>query len=170
MGGKKYDGKRVTREEAEVLYREVMIAIGQLDANDSCPIPTDARLAGSYRRGKADSGDMDIVLIPVDLEAFDSWCLEHFGSHKNGNVARTGLFKGVQVEFYVATDENWGSQLLMWTGSAHHNIKLRRRAKTMGYSLSQYGFRDLSGVMHPMPNESALFAFLHLDFIAPEDR
>ena len=113
-------------------------------------------------QGKAEPGDV--------YGKFNAFCVKHFGRLKNGKVARAGLYKGVQVEFYVATEENWGSQLLMWTGSAHHNIKLRRRAKAVGYSLSQCGFKDLSGVMHPMPNELALFDFLHLDFVAPEDR
>ena len=164
MGGKKYNGRRVTREEAEALYSEITDLIA---APGIC-----LALAGSYRRGKADSGDLDIVIIPGDdgSDPFDKFCVKHFGRLKNGKVARAGLYKGVQVEFYVATEENWGSQLLMWTGSAHHNIKLRRRAKAVGYSLSQCGFKDLSGVMHPMPNELALFDFLHLDFVAPDDR
>jgi DNA polymerase/3'-5' exonuclease PolX len=170
MGGKKHGGQRVTREEAGALFREIMVAIGQLDQFSASGIPTNAVLAGSYRRGKPDSGDLDIVLIPEMMIAFNAWCLDHFGLLKNGKVARTGLYKGVQVEFYVASEVDWGTQLLMWTGSMQHNVVLRKAAKRMGYSLSQYGFKDSGGLLTTCATEEAVYKFLDMEYVEPHAR
>ena len=164
MGGKKHGGRRVTRAEAEALFDEITELIA---APGIC-----LALAGSYRRGKADSGDLDIVIIPGDdgSDPFDKFCVKYFGHLKNGKVARTGLYKEVQVEFYVATSEDWGTQLQMWTGSMMHNVQLRRAARNMGYSLSQYGFRDEAGLIHKCQTEADVYKFLNMEFVAPENR
>lgn len=164
MGGKNFGGRRIDRAEAEQLFCFLQSEIGQ-------QLKVDCILAGSYRRGKADSGDMDIVIIPSDRDVFDAFCARKFGTLKNGAPRKTGLFDGVQVEFYIANEDNWGSQLQMWTGSMHHNITLRKAAKKLGYSLSQYGFKNLeTGHLITCPTEDSVYSFLQMDFVSPEDR
>lgn len=169
MGGKAHGGRRIESLEALQLFNFLMVEVGQ---SDESGIITDAELAGSYRRGKTDCGDLDIVIIPNDQEAFDAFCSRKFGHLKNGKPKRTGLFDGVQVEFYVATPDNWGSQLQMWTGSWRHNQKLRALAKAQGLSLSQYGFknRETKELVKACPLEGDVYAYLGLDFVVPEDR
>jgi len=50
-------------------------------------------------------------------------------------------------------------------------VKLRRAVKKMGYSMSQYGFRNKeTGVLVECSDERAVFDFLGLDYVQPKDR
>ena len=59
----------------------------------------------------------------------------------------------------------------MWTGSAYHNVSLRRKATKMGYSLSQYGLKCKStGEVVEFKSEEELYKALNTPFKKPEDR
>ena len=164
MGGKAHGGKRVSLVEANHIYNEVYTLFK--------PNVVKAQLCGSARRGKESCGDLDIVVVPDSINGnLDSFFIETFGYQKSGKPAKTGLFKGVQVEFYVASPSNYGSFLQMWTGSAYHNIRLRRKAKKMGYSMSQYGMKckDTSEVVE-FDNEESIYEFLNMSYVLPEKR
>jgi len=165
MGGKAHGGRRVEREEAHDIFMAIEAQIATQGSHIA--------LCGSYRRKKGSCGDLDIVFSPGhDTAKFDAFCKANFGMQKNGKkIARTGLINGVQVEFYVATPENLGTQLQMWTGSMYHNIKLRRVAKAKGYSMSQYGFRHaVSKELVTCATEQEVYDFLDMTFVHPEKR
>ena len=168
MGGKAHGGRRVERAEAQQISAFLAREVGQRTDDGSCD---KFALAGSYRRDKADSGDLDFVIVPRDPECFDAFCERKFGRLKNGKISRTGLFDGVQVEFYVATAENWGTFLQMWTGSHRHNIQLRARAKKLGYSMSQYGFRHQeTRELVQCATEQEAYDFLGMSYVDPAKR
>ena len=132
-------------------------------------------LCGSARRLKPTCGDLDIVVVPAqDSELADrlnEFFVRMFGYQKSGKPAKTGLFRGVQTEFYVATTNNYGTFKQMWTGSAYHNVSLRRKATKMGYSLSQYGLKCKStGNVVEFKSEEDLYEALSTPFKKPEDR
>ena len=164
MGGKAHGGMKVSLDEAHALYEEIFELI-QFKVNK-------IQLCGSARRKKKICGDLDIVVVPNSFpEDLNSFFVETFGYQKSGKPAKTGLFKGVQVEFYVATPFNYGSFLQMWTGSAYHNISLRRKSKKMGYSMSQYGMRHIeSNDLIRFDNEEKIYKFLNIDYVLPENR
>ena len=165
MGGKKHNGKRINLQEANALFCDVFAELADSD------ISTTISLAGSARRHKKICGDIDIVIVPKSTDQFDAWCIEKFGLLKNGKPARTGLIEGVQVEFYVATSENYGSQLQMWTGSKFHNIKLRRLSKSKGFSMSQYGFKHLeTKELVTCSTELSVYEFLGTPFVPAQSR
>jgi len=168
MGGKAFGGKRVTREEAAALYTQIRddLGVSGLGLHYST-------LCGSYRRGLPTCGDLDIVIVLSEglSEKFDEWCLAKLGAQKSGKSARKGLIDGVQVEFYVASPANFGTQIQMWTGSHLENIRLRRAAKHMGYSLSQYGFKNKeTGELVTCATEFEVYDFLGLEYKPPEER
>lgn len=164
MGGKAHGGRRISQTDAINLYRDLT---GRSDNG----LNYRHLLCGSARRNKPDCGDLDIVVVPARQHEFDEFCIGLFGHQKSGKPARTGLVDGVQVEFYLATAENWGSQIQMWTGSHVHNIKLRRLAKAKGYSLSQYGFKHQdTGDRVFCPQERDVYNFLEIDYVQPWDR
>jgi len=162
MGGKAHGGRRVSQQEAGRIFFNIdrMLEHNQLF------------LCGSYRRDKPDCGDLDIVIIPRNPDLFDRFCVDNFGMQKNGkNPMRNGLIGDVQVEFYVATPENLGTFLQMWTGSMQTNIKLRKLAREKGYSLSQYGFKCLkTNKLHKCATEIAVYEFLGIGYVSPTDR
>jgi DNA polymerase (family 10) len=172
MGGKAHGGRRINRAQAN----ELLDWFGHNVRGFS-----NWMVAGSYRRGKEELGDLDLVvlfdkMIPRgnDNNLFE--CLEKEFKLPLIPPSRSqvsGLIDGVQVEVYICEDErNWGSFVQMWSGSMFHNIKLRSRAKKMGYSLSQYGAKALNPGARDVhfSTEEALYKFLEMDYIQPENR
>jgi len=166
MGGKAHGGIRISRDRALALYSEI---------HDIMPTVESVILCGSARRKKPTCGDLDIVVVPSDHEPqrkeLDEFFVRMFGYQKSGKPAKTGLYKGVQTEFYVASPNNFGTFKQMWTGSAYHNVSLRRKATKLGYSLSQYGLKCKStGDVVEFKSEEALYEALNTSYKLPEDR
>ncbi len=165
MGGKALDGNRITNEQAHKLFESIV-----LNHNLGCKADK-ILLCGSARRGKKTSGDLDIVFVDSENEAVKTWLLEEFGTKKNGKPQNTALIDGVQVEFYEATQETWGTCTLMWTGSKWNNIKLRKAAKTRDLKLSQHGLFDAQGAnLAANKTEEQVFSLLGFDYIEPAKR
>jgi len=165
MGGKALGGKRVTNDEAYSIF-EGLIVEHELGEKSQ-----DIMLCGSARRKEIMCGDIDIVYIDDENNNFKAWLVSMFGYQKNGKPKNKGLVNGVQVEFYESTKEAWGSQTLMWTGSAYHNIKMRRVAKKLGYSMSQYGVKDSTGKYLTLGMTAAeIFGLLGMKYLPPKSR
>ena len=166
MGGKAHGGKRISREAALSLYSEIV---------DQMPTVESIILCGSARRLKPTCGDLDIVVVPAQdpnlAGELDKFFIQMFGHQKSGKPAKTGLFRGVQTEFYVASPSNFGTFKQMWTGSKRENIRLRKIAKKKGFSLSQYGLKCKStGEIVEFKSEEDLYKALDTPFKKPEDR
>ena len=165
MGGKALGGNKITREEAFDLFNKIIVT-NKLEAKHSR-----IKLCGSARRGKKKCGDLDIVFQDNENGDFKAWLLESFGTKKNGNHQNTALFGGVQVEFYEATQETWGTCTLMWTGSKWNNIKLRKAAKARDMKLSQHGLFDADGNnLASGKTEEQVFELLGFDYVEPQKR
>lgn len=165
MGGKALNGKTITCEQARDLFSRILLE------NDLESMSERILLCGSARRGKETCGDLDIVFIDSDDGRLKSWLVETFGYKKNGKPQTVGLIEGVQIEFYESTREAWGSQTLMWTGSASNNIRLRRICKKNEWTMSQYGVKDKSGRnLTAGMSEEEIYSFLGVNFVLPGDR
>ena len=165
MGGKALNGNKITRDEAYDLYNHI-INTHKLHRKHNR-----IQLCGSARRVKKQCGDLDIVFQDNENGDFKAWLLETFGTKKNGKPQTTVLYNGVQVEFYEATQESWGTCILMWTGSKWNNIKLRKAAKARGLKLSQHGLFDASGInLAAGKSEEQVFGLLGFDYIEPQNR
>ena len=165
MGGKALNGNKVTREEAYDLYNHI------INTHKLSRKHNRIQLCGSARRGKKHCGDLDIVFQDNENGDFKAWLLETFGTKKNGKPQTTVLYNGVQVEFYEATQESWGTCTLMWTGSKWNNIKLRKAAKARDLKLSQHGLFDKDGNnLAAGKSEEQVFALLGFDYVEPQNR
>ncbi len=143
--------------------------------------------AGSYRRRRETIGDLDLLAETDDPERV----VETFatlpsvesvigrGPHKA--AVRLGG-RGPQVDLMVMRPEQAGTHLIHFTGSKEHNVRLRERARDMGWSLSEYGFLKIDedgevitdvakgGELQTFATEVEAYAFLGLPFIEPELR
>ena len=165
MGGKALGGNKITRDEAYDLYNHI-INTHKLHRKHNR-----IQLCGSARRGKKQCGDLDIVFQDNENGDFKAWLLESFGTKKNGKPQTTVLYNGVQVEFYEATQESWGTCTLMWTGSKWNNIKLRKAAKARDLKLSQHGLFDQDGNnLAADKTEEQVFELLGFDYVEPQKR
>ena len=165
MGGKALNGNKITRDEAYDLYNHI-INTHKLHRKHNR-----IQLCGSARRSKKKCGDLDIVFQDNENGDFKAWLLESFGTKKNGKPQTTVLYNGVQVEFYEATQESWGTCTLMWTGSKWNNIKLRKAAKARDLKLSQHGLFDQDGNnLAADKTEEQVFELLGFDYVEPQKR
>ena len=163
MGGKALGGRKITNEEAFKLTEQIILE------NDLGCKANKILLCGSARRGKTQCGDLDIVFIDRN-DAVKNWLIENFGTKKNGTPQTTCLIDGVQVEFYEATQESWGSSVLMWTGSMWTNIKLRKKAVEKGWKLSQHGLFDGDVNLSANKSEEEIFELLDTTYLEPSKR
>ncbi len=161
MGGKKAGtGGRVTRTDIERISH---IVLEWLNA----PII----VCGSYRRGKPDSGDIDII-VPGTWDDYRDLLIERFGEHKNGNPKRTGEIEGVQVDLMFFTEEGFGATLMASTGSGEFNRAMRSVARDNGYKLNEKGLwkRDSEIRIPGTQTEEGIFKALGMEYIPPEKR
>lgn len=133
------------------------------------PCCDNIEIAGSIRRQKAEPHDIDVVLIPKNKDEVIS-ILNMLGTKESGGEKKAAwIVDNVKVELYFATKGNWGSFLLMYTGSKEYNISMRYKAKKMGLMLNQYGlFKD--GFIIAFQTEEDIFKALDMKYVAPEMR
>jgi DNA polymerase (family 10) len=145
---------------------------------------------GSLRRRCSTVGDIDISVASNYPEAV----ITHFAHYPGktrvleaGKATASILLKnGHQVDLMIQPPDSYGALLQHFTGSKHHNIKLREVALRRGCSLSEYGVRmvkkgeklDQGGEKNPKPkrklikfdSEEKFYHFLGMEWIPPELR
>ncbi|MFZ9388518.1 MAG: helix-hairpin-helix domain-containing protein [Chitinophagaceae bacterium] len=137
-----------------------------------------AELAGSIRRGKETIGDIDIIILAEPSER--KKIVERFtrlrGISKilaKGTTRASAVLKtrNVQVDIRLVHDYEYGSAMLYFTGSKEHNIKLRIRARELGFKINEYGlFETATGKRLAGSTEEEIYDRLKLRFIPPEKR
>jgi len=133
---------RIPREEMlehERILKEVATKAG-------CPL-TD--IVGSFRRGRPDSGDIDMLLCSTDSKMMDAMVkiltdghyirekLAH-GAHKFMGICRLGKLPFRRLDILLTPPEEYGYALLYFTGSQKFNILVRQHALTLGYTLNEH--------------------------------
>jgi DNA polymerase (family 10) len=139
------------------------------------PGVTHASFCGSLRRFAETVGDVDVVVAaatrdraaPV-MDALVSMSVVDRvlgrGDTKTSIVTR----RGTQVDVRVVAEEELGAARLYFTGSKGHNIKLRQRALTRGWTLNEYALSEIEGgKVIARETEEQIYGALGLPFIAP---
>ncbi|MEM9416151.1 MAG: DNA polymerase/3'-5' exonuclease PolX [Planctomycetota bacterium] len=151
--------------------------------------------AGSLRRGKETIGDIDVLVAaheaktPTIMDAFVGMDIvdEVLGHGDTKSSVRTSDDTGaIQIDLRVVEPKHYGAALMYFTGSKEHNVKLRERALSMGYTLNEYALsvKDVDKVKHggshprafaegdhvATETEEAIYEALDLAWIAPELR
>lgn len=135
-----------------------------------------AEVAGSLRRLRETVGDLDFIVAAAEPELIMEWFV---GQDAVAEVTAQGSTKssvrfesGLQADLRVVPMEQFAFALHHFTGSKEHNVAMRQRALTRGYSLSEWGLKSCEGgvVSSEIETEEALFEFLGLSAISPELR
>ena len=136
------------------------------------PGVTHASVCGSLRRFSETVGDVDVMVAasapgPV-MEALLGMSLVDRvlgqGDAKTSVVTR----RGTQVDLRVVAPAQLGAALLYFTGSKGHNIKLRQRALSRGWTLNEYALAEIDGGrVVASETEEQIYAALGLPFIPP---
>lgn len=134
-------------------------------------------IAGSYRRGRLDSGDIDIIAITrsdLDVGATVIQCLPGFYSLSHGKKKITGVVPinqiWRQIDIELTPPEEFPFTLLYFTGPYSFNIKQRSHAKQHGLTLDEKGLYDQFKRRYPASSEEEIFSMLGLQYLTPEER
>jgi DNA polymerase beta len=129
-------------------------------------------IAGSYRRGLKNSGDIDVIVkgTSSDIEALieSKYVADTLarGESKFMGVCRLPRHKKHRrIDLLVVDPNVYPFALLYFTGSKEHNIYLRNIALKKGYSLNEYGFTPVPNVK--FDTECDIFTFLGLKYVEP---
>ena len=134
-------------------------------------------IAGSYRRGKETVGDLDILVVSVEVEQV----MDHFGTYvgiadvlvRGGTKMAIRLHTGLQIDLRVVPEESFGAALQYFTGSKEHNVVLRGLARQHGLKINEYGVFRIDGENEEYiagATEKDVYATLNLPVFPPETR
>lgn len=146
------------------------------------------QIVGSFRRKAPFSKDIDVLVKSGDRDVLDKYLLHLGKQFKNIHVYSQGddrisliiqpfpkesmMYK---LDVFRSSPENYYSHLLYSSGPKEFNIRMRGKAKRMGFLLNQNGIFEkrngkLHKVNHPDDDERALFAYLDMAYLPPEKR
>jgi len=135
-------------------------------------------IAGSYRRGSSSSGDIDCLLSSTKFtlkEAVNA--LSKYNVIIDTLSIKNEKFMGIagcpnkghpfrlDIEFLPAI--SYGSGLLYFTGSKFFNIKMRAKAKSMGYTLNEKGLYNKRGTRLKFYSEEEIMNALDMEYVNP---
>lgn len=138
------------------------------------PICSRKLVVGSIRRQKPRVKDVDIVVIPRN-QGLLAVALRDLGQKiKAGPLIYSCMFKGIQIDVYIATEQTWVTLVLIRTGSKEHNIKMCQQAQKQGLKLHADGSGLTLANGEPWgkapQSEKDIFAALELPYLEPKDR
>jgi DNA polymerase (family 10) len=155
------------------------LAEALLDDLRSHPDVGQSVIAGSFRRKKEIVRDLDFLVSTKNPEAV----MDFFTTHPQvENILAHGptkssvvLKNGIQCDLRAVTAAEFPFALNYFTGSKEHNVRMRSRALSRGWSLNEYRFSAAEGreLREPLPEiheESDIYRALGLDPVEPELR
>ena len=168
------NAKQVT-ERSKRFPRDEVQPDAELVLNTIADVPgvERAEIAGSYRRGKATVGDIDILVVTDDGQKVSDAIaalpiVQHVVAHSEKKLS-FNFTSGLRVDVRFVTEDQWGSALLYFTGDKEHNIALRKIAIGKGWKLNEYGLFDGDKVV-ASKEEKDIYEKLGLSFLEPSKR
>lgn len=136
--------RRVLKKGRIVVTRKggVVLGLAKTIVETLSPFCRRIKIVGSIRRKEKNPVDIDIVLMPKNLESKEK--IEEIMRRKGkfvqgGEKEATFRIEGVKVELYYAAPEDFGAYLLAYSSESGAGIGLRIWAKKRGFKLSQHG-------------------------------
>ena len=157
---------RVLLSEALPRAELIVTELKKLDAVDKIII------AGSLRRMRETIGDIDILVVsnrPRDImDAFTNLDgVEDIVA--KGDTKTSIVLSGINVDLRVVDEASFGAAAHYFTGSKHHNIRIRELGMKQGLKINEYGiFRGDERIGGE--DEADVFASVGLAYIPPELR
>jgi len=155
------------------------IAEGLLDDLRGHPDVNLVQIAGSFRRKKEIVRDLDFIVSTKQPEAVMAFFTAHplvenvlaHGATKSSVILKSGI----QCDLRAVTGPEFPFALNYFTGSKEHNVRMRSRALSRGWSLNEYRFSAAEGreLQQPLPEiheEADIYRALDLEPVEPELR
>jgi DNA polymerase/3'-5' exonuclease PolX len=143
------------------------------------PLGIQFEIAGSYRRGRSDSGDIDILVIEkpgIDVIGTMTQCSIFvrdltlaYGTKKFRGVGKIRQTHR-RIDIEVVQPHEYPFAITYFTGPQSFNIKMRAHASQYGLTLNEKGLFGPMGESYPATSEQNLFEILGLQYLTPEER
>jgi len=198
--GLKYYGivkTEIPREEITKVKKILDKIIEKLNKKENKDSKFILEIAGSYRRGKDKSGDIDVLVTKLNtnentnnddyLSTFIKYLKKDMKinnnkpliiddmTDKNIKTKYMGFLKLLdnpvrRIDVRFVSYDSFFTALLYFTGSADLNKYMREIAKTKNMKLSEYGLFDENDNKIIVKSEKEVFDKLNLDYIDPKQR
>ena len=176
--------KRIPRSEIET-YDEILNQLFDTVKNEGSKL----EIVGSYRRGKENSGDIDIIITDKNNDEsvfvnFINLLIKHNimievlsrGSVKCLGVSKLNENPARRIDFMFTPKKEFAFAILYFTGSKEFNTVMRQRALDLGYSMNEHGFTKMvdgkkAGKLNKyFKDEQSIFNFLNMRYKEPTER
>jgi DNA polymerase IV len=152
------------------------------------PLPLGGVIVGSYRRGRPDSGDIDMLLRVENAEMDAGKALAEYveklrtlgyirevlalGAHKCLAIAALPNRKARRLDILVTPPAELPFAIFYFTGSDTFNVAVRQRALDRGFTLNEHALTTLkTGVaVEGIRIERDIFTALRIAWVEPCDR
>ena len=165
----------------EILKHEKLLKSVLKDIDTSAELV----IAGSFRRGKETSGDIDVLIKTPSVK--NTSIYDKFLDKLNENYMVETLSRGKKkfmgickitnicrrIDIMFTKPEEYPFAILYFTGSKEFNVKMRSELLEKDLSLNEYGITKLSDnkkVKHGCKTEEEIFKYLEYDYIHPHLR
>ncbi len=130
---------------------------------------------GSLRRKAATVGDVDISVSTKNPKIVIDYFTKYPGTKEvveaGEKTSTISLHNGIHVDLMVQPPQHYGSLLHHFTGSKSHNIHMRSIARDKGYSISEYGIKNIkTDKVRPCPSEDEVYSLFSMQTPPPELR
>lgn len=152
------------------------------------PTELEGVIVGSYRRGRPDSGDIDMLLRTESADASAPAALEAYvmrliaagyirevlaqGDHKCLAIAALPGQTPRRLDLLVTPPAEFPLAVFYFTGSDTFNVAVRSHALTMGFTLNEHALSLVKSgtIVHGIKTEKDIFAVLRLAWVEPPSR
>lgn len=166
-------------QEHEKYLKDVLFKIDQF---------AELTIAGSYRRKKKDSGDIDILLKAEDSSIYEKFIetltnnkyirdtLAH-GPKKYMGISNIEInqysLKNRRIDIMYTSPEEYPFAVLYFTGSKEFNVKMRNELLENGYTLNEHRveFTDKRKKFKEVfQTEKDIFNYFNIKYVEPQHR
>lgn len=171
--------QKIPREEIVNHERHLKNFLKKTDKN------AELTIAGSYRRNKEESGDIDVLLKCEKRETFtkfikklvnQGYLVEELalGNKKYNGICKLGLHgNGRRIDIMYTKPEEYPFAILYFTGSGEFNQMMRKLVNDKGYTMNEYSIKHSDTkqkVDHTFTVEKDIFDFLEMGYVEPWQR
>lgn len=171
--------ERIPRKEIEKHESLLKKMLAKVDAS------AELTIAGSYRRGCQDSGDIDVLIKSEDKNTYNKFieklkALKYlvedlaYGNKKYNGISRLGASgTGRRIDIMYTKPDEYPFAILYFTGSGDFNKKMREEINEMGMTINEYSLKDIETkkkVTHTFKVEKDIFDYLNMLYVEPTER
>ena len=181
IGLRYYDelNQPIPREEIVKHEKHLKTFLKKTDPN------AELTISGSYRRNKAESGDIDVLLKADKKETYtkfikklvnQGYLIEELalGSKKYNGICRLGQNgSGRRIDIMYTTPSEYPFAILYFTGSGDFNQVMRKEVNQKGFTMNEYGIKSSETgkkVDYEFSVEKDIFDFLDMGYVEPWQR